>query len=258
MFKVQIKVNRRISSYLPHTSSPSKLKNPPAPATRPALSPLVLVSVPATQPSHSKIQLRLESPSTSVPERAPASYKATDTAQGKIPSHPLGLAISVIGQKYGYVPSSGYENQQSCCVDRFHLRLGRVKSLLPSSFQQYSFKPYPSQEMQMMEMELEKIQESAMEQLSMGKVMSYKDQPSSLLAFQEMIKQSQSHHHPTFYFLLCQQHRIQQLEANLSVSLEERIVLGRLASFLLLPSSKVLSFLLSLGTSSATYLSVIF
>lgn len=48
MFKVQIKVNRRISSYLPHTSSPSKLKNPPAPATRPALSPLVLVSVPAT------------------------------------------------------------------------------------------------------------------------------------------------------------------------------------------------------------------
>lgn len=197
-----------------------------------------------------------KSPSTSVPERAPASYKATDTAQGK--NSVTGLAISVIGQKYGYVPSSGYENQQSCCVDRFHLRLGRVKSLLPSSFQQYSFKPYPSQEMQMMEMELEKIQESAMEQLSMGKVMSYKDQPSSLLAFQEMIKQSQSHHHPTFYFLLCQQHRIQQLEANLSVSLEERIVLGRLASFLLLPSSKILSFLLSLGTSSATYFSVIF
>jgi hypothetical protein len=45
-----------------------------------------------------------------VPERAPASYKATDTAQGKIPPHPLGLAISVIGQKYGYVSSSGYEN----------------------------------------------------------------------------------------------------------------------------------------------------
>lgn len=258
MFKVQIKVNRRISSYLPHTSSPSKLKNPPAPATRPALSPLVLVSVPATQPSHSKIQLRLSHHLHQCQRELRLLTKLLIPHKEKIPSHPLGLAISVIGQKYGYVPSSGYENQQSCCVDRFHLRLGRVKSLLPSSFQQYSFKPYPSQEMQMMEMELEKIQESAMEQLSMGKVMSYKDQPSSLLAFQEMIKQSQSHHHPTFYFLLCQQHRIQQLEANLSVSLEERIVLGRLASFLLLPSSKVLSFLLSLGTSSATYLSVIF
>lgn len=62
----------------------------------------------------------------------------------------------------------------------------------------------------------------------------------------------------TFYFLLCQQHWTQQREANLSISLEEQIVLGRLASFLLLPSSKTLSFLLSLGTSNTTYLQIIF
>lgn len=89
-----------------------------------------------------------------MPERAPASTKATDTEQGKIPSHPLGLAISVIGQKYGYVPSSGYELVVLLCRS---VPLTSGESLLPSSLTQYSLLPYPSQEMQMMEMELEKI-----------------------------------------------------------------------------------------------------